>query len=160
MKTHSILLSIATAFVLAATAAPYPVHAAGTVKIDFDKDAIKPIPVQDAAIRRAAADDIKEFNDSGKNAWAVAQADLNDDGRPDLLVAYADGAFCGSLGCSGAIVMATANGYAGNKIDLPNFVGRIDVLASKHRGMHDLRLPDAKDSYFLLKWDGKQYRSQ
>lgn len=161
MKTrYSTLLSIVAAFVLSTTTVPRLAHAAATTKIDFDKNAIKPTQAQDAAIRRATAADIAEFNHPERDGYAVAQADLNDDGHPDLLVAYADGAFCGSLGCSGAIVMATANGYSGDKIDLPNFVGRIDVLASKHHGMHDLQMPDAKDSYFLLKWDGKQYQSQ
>src|SRR3546814_1212121 len=90
----------------------------------------------------------------------LAQADLDDDGRPDLLVQYADSNFCGSLGCVGAIVMATADGYANKAIGgLPHFAGDIDVLAGKHHGMHDLHMHDGKDSDYTLRWDGKAYQN-
>lgn len=128
------------------------------VKVDFSRDAIIPTPAESAAIRRAAAKDMAEFAHPEKADYTVARADLDDDGHPDLLVEYNDLAWCGSLGCSGAIVMATAHGYARTRISLPNFVGIIDVLPTRHRGMHDLYLPDAKNSYFLLTWDGQEYR--
>lgn len=131
-----------------------PAAAAGAVKIDFSKDAIKPTPAQTAAIRRAAASDIKEFNHPEREGYSVATADLDDDGRPDMLVQYSDSAFCGSSGCSGLIVMATPHGYSAKAIGLPNFYGEIDVLASKHGGMHDLQYGDSP----VWKWDGKEYR--
>lgn len=151
---------LAMALVVAPAAKPAPrlsgtAGSGGTVKIDFDKDAIKPTAAQTAAIRHAAAGDIKDFNHPQQDGWRVAVADLNDDGRPDLLVQFADGAFCGSAGCSGVIVMATPHGYAGKAIGLPNFPGEIDVLAGKHHGMHDLQY--SGDSP-VWTWDGKQYR--
>lgn len=128
--------------------------AAGNMaKIEFAKDAIRPTATQAAAIRRAAASDIAEFIHHDQKGYVVAEADLNDDGRPDLLVQYDDIAFCGASGCSGVIVMATANGYSGAPIDLPNFYGEIDILPSSHQGMHDLRYGDSP----VWVWNGKEY---
>src|SRR3546814_11988771 len=108
-----------------------------TRKFNFDSEAIKPTSAQNAAIRRAAIADINDFNHPENNAWRVVQADLNDDGQPDLVVQYADGAFCGSAGCSGAIVMATADGYAAKAIALPNFMGTMAILSMKRLGHTD-----------------------
>jgi hypothetical protein len=154
-SAHAASISTTVASCLLAVAGAAIASTASTVKF-----AAKPTAALNAAIRRAVADDIKEFTHPDKDGWIVAQADLNDDGRPDLLVQYSDSGFCGSLGCSGAIVMATADGYADKAIDsLPNFVGDMDVLASKHHGMHDLHMADAKDSDYSLQWDGMEYRS-
>lgn len=143
----------------APSAEPAPQHArtaaATIVKINFGKDAIKPTPAQNAAIRRAAADDLKNAIHPGQPLYAVALADLDGDGRSDLLVqyTYASG-FCGSAGCSGIIVMATPHGYASKAIDdLPYFYSEIDVLASKHHGMHDLQYGDSP----VWQWSGKEY---
>ena len=54
--------------------------------------------------------------------YAVAQADLNDDARPDLLVQYLDAYFCGSGGCSIVLVMATGPGYVANALPLQGLV--------------------------------------
>lgn len=84
------------------------------------------------------------------------KADLNGDGRPDMLAQYTpDSTFCGATGCSGVIVMATSNGYSRQSIDLPNFYAKMEILAQTHLGMHDLRFDDATH---IFKWDGKQYR--
>jgi hypothetical protein len=155
-RAFAVVLSI-LGLILALSAKSMPAaagtHRAYPLKIDFDKDAIRPTPAQTAAIRRAAAGDIKEFNHPEQGGYRVALADLNDDGRPDLLVQYDDMAFCGSAGCSGAIVMATPHGYANRKIDLPNFGGDISVLAGKHHGMHDLRFGDSP----VWRWNGRAY---
>ena len=131
----------------AATAAAYP------QKLGFGAAAPKPTPAQAAAILHAAASDIRDFNHPEHPDYALALADLNDDGRTDLLVQYADGAFCGSSGCSGVIVMAEPDGYSRTATGLPNFYGRIDVLADKHHGMHDLRFDDGP----VWTWNGKDY---
>lgn len=158
MKTRNVRLwALLPALILAAvTLVPSNAAEAATtaVKINFSKDAIKPTPAQTAAIRHAAAADIKDFNHPEQGGYSVALADLNDDGRADLLVHYDDMAFCGSSGCSGVIVMATAHGYASKAIDLPNFYGEIDVLPGKHHGMHDLQYEGNSP---VWKWNGKEY---
>lgn len=121
--------------------------------IDFGKDAIKPSAAQTAAIRRVAADDIKDFVHPDQEGYAVALADLNDDGRADLLVQYDDMAFCGSSGCSGLIVMAAATGYATQSIGLPNF-GTLAVLPAMHHGMHDLQFNGDSP---IWHWNGNAY---
>jgi hypothetical protein len=81
-------------------------------------------------------------------------ADLDDDGHTDLLVQYDDGAFCGSSGCSGVIVMATSRGYARTSISLPNFGGELDILSTTRHGMHDLQFNGNSP---IWHWNGKQY---
>lgn len=130
-------------------------HAASTRTINFSKDGITPTAAQNGVIRHAAAADIKEFKDPTKDAWHVVTADLNDDGRADLLVQYTDRDMCGSSGCSGVLVMATATGFATEGVSLPNFVYRMDILGTKHHGMYDLHFDEAN---YLFKWDGKEYR--
>src|SRR3546814_13992899 len=106
MKTHATLpLSVAFALCLSAVACP-GIACAATVNFD-----VEPTAVQNAAIRRALAADIKDFYHLEDDSWQVAQADLDDDGRPDLLVQYAVRNVCGSLGCVGAIVVATDDGH-------------------------------------------------
>jgi hypothetical protein len=128
-----------------AKAAPTP------VKIDFG---VKPSAAQTAAIRRAAGDDIADCKQQDKDCYSVALADLNDDGRADLIVqyAYASG-FCGSAGCSGVIVMATPHGYAGKGIGLPNFT-TLAVLHAAHHGMHDLQFGGNSP---IWQWTGSDY---
>jgi len=113
------------------------------VKIDIGKDAIKPTPAQTAAIRRATENDPKDPLHPDQPLYSVALADLNDDMAP-----------CGSSGCSGVIVMATPTGYASKPIRLPNFGGEIDILPTKHQGMHDLRFNGDSP---VWQWNGKQY---
>jgi hypothetical protein len=121
------------------------------VEIDFG---IKPDAAQTAAIRHAAGDDIADCKQQDADCYSVALADLNDDGRADLIVqyAYASG-FCGSAGCSGMIVMATPHGYAGDGIGLPNF-GTLAVLPATQHGMHDLQFNGDSP---IWQWTGKDY---
>lgn len=150
----------ALALILAPSAKAAPQHigkaAPGTTtKIDFDKDAIKPTVARTAAIRRATANDLEEPLHPDQPLYSVALADLNNDGRADLLIqyTYASG-FCGSAGCSGMVVMATPSGYARKGVGLPNFGGELDVLPSLHQGMHDLQFNGDSP---VWTWDGKQY---
>lgn len=141
--------------VMAASCCACNAYAATSRRINFSKDAVQPTATQNLAIRRAAAADIEEFDVPEKNSWHVVSADLNDDGHPDLLIQYTDRSLCGALGCSGAIVMATATGFASQATSLPNFVYLLHILGTKHHGMHDLRFDDAKH---VFTWDGKEYR--
>lgn len=141
---------------IAAACAAINAKAASSLSINFDQAAIKPTPAQNAAIRRAAAADIREFDHPQRDDWRVSQADLNGDGHPDLLVQYTyDSSFCGSSGCSGVVVMATADGYAKQAISLPNFLNRMTVLPTRHLGMLDLRFDDALHTF---RWDGQAYQ--
>ena len=149
----------AAALAIAAFAAPSiglaatPGAAAAGRELDFDKAPAALAPAQSAAIRRVAADDIKEFMHPERGGYVVALADLDDDGRQDLVVHYDDGAFCGSTGCSGLVVMATGQGYARSGIGLPNF-GTLAVLPATHGGMHDLQFDGDSP---VWRWNGRQY---
>src|SRR3546814_16779475 len=129
-------------------AGPAAADAAATVKFD-----LKPTAVQDNAIRLAAAADIADYIHPTGDDYVVGQADLNDDGRPDLIVRYDDIGFCGSSGCSGVIVMATAHGSASKTVRVHNFT-TMEVLQNKHHGMHE---PHFDDAAYIFKWNGTAY---
>jgi len=117
----------------------------------------KPTAAEWAAVRRADPAPFRdvEKTEGHKMELAVAKADVNGDGRPDLIAQYADMSYCGSAGCSSVIVMATPKGYAAKSIGLPNFHGTVNVLSTKHHGMKDLRFDDAT---YVFKWNGRMYR--
>jgi len=88
--------------------------------------------------------------------FAVGHADLNGDGRPDLLVLVNDGGFgyCGSAGCAGYAILATATGFASTPVELATFYETVNVLPTAHLGMHDLRYDDATK---IFRWNGHAY---
>lgn len=112
-------------------------------------DIEQPTAAQVAAIRRASGSDLAICQD---DCFSVSSADLNDDGRPDLIVQYGDG-FCGSAGCSGIIVMATRSGYSNHSIQLA-IHHDIAVLSSTHHGMHDLQYDGDSP---IWTWNGRDY---
>jgi hypothetical protein len=87
--------------------------------------------------------------------FEVGRADLNDDGRPDLLARSSSRGGCGSAGCQTYAVLATSVGYAGKSIRLATAGGKVFVLSAKHSGMHDVRF---EIGTYGLKWNGKVYQ--
>ncbi|WP_143323042.1 hypothetical protein [Candidimonas nitroreducens] len=102
----------------------------------------------------------KEWTDYEKTGqhirFTVGHADLNGDGRPDLLVSLNDSGFgyCGSGGCAGYAILATPQGYAPKAIELAYFFEKAIVLPTVHNGMHDLRYDNASKTF---RWNGKGY---
>ena len=106
------------------------------------------------AEQTATAEQALSSGDRGLE-FTVGMTDLNDDGRPDLIARFDNSLYCGSAGCAGFVVMATAKGYRHRVINLPNFQEKLTVLNQRHHGMHDLRFDDAR---YVFTWNGKAYR--
>ena len=109
----------------------------------------QPSPEQTLAVNWAL-----EAGDRGQ-PFTIGEADVSGDGRPDIIARFNSGMYCGSLGCSGLVVLATDKGHALHAIMLPNFQEKVTVLGASHFGMHDLRFDDAE---YIFKWNGKTYR--
>ncbi len=116
----------------------------------------KPTPQIRAFVKKALGSEWPDIEsvEGHRVDFGVGHADLNDDGRPDLLIHYTESSDCGSLGCAGAAFLATSDGYAPRPIDLPHFYQRVVVLPKTHKGMHDLRFDDA---HYIFRWKGSQY---
>ena len=126
----------------------YPQHVSGEAA---------PTAAQKAAVNRAFAAEVRRQDGAlTKGFSVVGQADLNGDGRPDLILITKDEGFCGAAGCSMFALLRTAKGYAAKGIDLATAYGGVTVLATVHRGMHDLKY-DGSDGY-VFKWNGKEYQ--
>lgn len=138
-------------FVLAALAAGLTVVGAGAEAESHVSLDAKPTPDQTVAVKRAFGADFAEMT-----PFLVGQADLNGDGRPDLIILTQNSLYCGSHGCGLYALLATANGYAAKGIDLGIIAeGDFAVLVALHKGMHDIRVDNGTH---LFVWDGKQYR--
>lgn len=138
-----------------ATASPdAPFAAAERSRLTLDG---QPTAAQRQAIERASGVDFREvLATNGQDiALGIAAYDLNDDGRPDLLVQFGHVAYCGTAGCSGIGLLATERGYTDRAFVLPNFFESVTVLKSKHGGMHDLRFDN---SSHVFSWNRGQYR--
>jgi hypothetical protein len=112
----------------------------------------KPTPAQTAAVKLAFGADFADMA-----PFLVGQADLNGDGRPDLIIVSQNPMNCGSHGCNVFALLATANGYADKGIDLNFIFGGeyILILDTVHNGMHDFR---GDNGSHVFVWDGKQYQ--
>lgn len=131
----------------------YPMH------MSFIYNAIGPTAEMTAAVRRAAGTDLDRCPHADRRCYTITLADLDYDGRPDLLVQYGRATgLCGASGCGGIIVMAVPRGYAQQRLDnLQEFHNVVDILAGKHQGMHDLQY----DGHGLVWiWNGRAYSTR
>lgn len=152
-------LTLAIVAVLIASPAAYAAAPKYPQKVDTQG---KPTPTEAKAVRSILGRSFgKEWTDYERSSghpvsFTVGHGDLNGDGRPDLIVYLSDYDFgyCGSAGCAGYALMATAGGYAAKPIDLANFYGIVTALPTVHKGMHDLRYDDA---HYIFKWNGTDY---
>jgi hypothetical protein len=89
-------------------------------------------------------------------AYTVGTADLNGDGKPDLIVHFTGDDWCSPTGkgCQGTAILSTPKGYADHDTPLAMFGSIVNVLPSMHNGLHDLRFDDAQ---YIFKFDGLQY---
>lgn len=143
MKIATIIIPI----LAGVTASCFAISAAQAASVVIPNS--KPTAEQTATAERALRPEDRGL------VYAVGMADINGDGKPDLIAQFGSSLYCGTTGCSGFIVLATAHGYASHVIDLPNFQERLRVLDQSHHGMHDLRFDNAS---YVFKWNGKAYQ--
>lgn len=120
--------------------------AGGPIAVSFRN----PTRVELAAVRRAFGRDRADAL-----PVSVGHADLNGDGRPDLIFASESRDYCGALGCETGSILATGDGYATRVINLAVSVDPLFVLPTMHNGMHDIRYGSARHVFV---WDGSQYQ--
>lgn len=114
----------------------------------------KPTATETAVTRRALehafGNEWSDYEKNGKKVdFSVGHADINGDGRFDLLAYLSDYGFgyCGSAGCSGYAILATSKGYTDEPIYIANFYGKLTILPAIHKGMHDLRCDDSYHTF-------------
>lgn len=147
MKTLCVILALAAGgMAVEATAAP---RNAVAVTVNAD-----PTPAELAVIKRTHMTD-GTFDQDTLLPVTVGHADLNGDHRPDLIYRSDNHAGCGSLGCATYALLATPAGYARTSINLAVSGGKVFVLKTTHKGMHDLRFQAAT---YIFKWNGTEYQ--
>lgn len=128
-------------------------RAATTISLD-----VPPTAAEMAAARRALPH--RDFVDAEAYhhplTFTVGHADLNGDGRPDLIIHYtnAEGQ-CARDGCPTFALLDGPNGYSSHPISLALFFGKtMTILDTVHHGMHDLRFGNSTS---VFRWDGTYY---
>lgn len=156
MLRMTALAALAAALTIGTVAQAAPSHYPQTAAVSG-----QPTAAETAVVRRdLSASFGKEWTDYEKTGqhirFTVGHADLNGDGRPDLLVSLNDSGFgyCGSGGCAGYAILATPQGYEPKAIELAYFFEKAIVLPAVHNGMHDLRYDDGGKTF---RWNGKSY---
>ncbi len=134
---------ITLGFIGCATAAA----AASSVSVSVEQN---PTPAETAAIKRALGSDYSDMA-----PFAVARADLNSDGKRDLIFRSQNSDYCGSAGCATAALLSTRSGYSSKQIDLAYSGGAVIVLAATHKGMRDLRYEGGTHTFI---WSGTAYK--
>jgi hypothetical protein len=147
MKTLCIILALAAG----GTAVEAAGASRGAVAVDLNAD---PTPAELAAIKRTHMTDGTLEQDTLLPV-TVGHADLNGDHRPDLIYRSDNHAGCGSLGCATYALLAAPVGYARTSIDLAVSGGKVFVLPTMRKGMHDLRFQAAT---YIFKWNGTEYQ--
>lgn len=144
-----ISLTLSTALVIAET-----VCAAETITPDAP-----PTAIERAAARRALPSDFRDAEQIEHHppTFTVGHADLNGDGKPDLIIHFSDPLECGMQNCWAYALLAVPGGYSTHPITLALFPphATMTILDSIHHGMHDLRYDD---STYVFRWTGTAYQ--
>jgi hypothetical protein len=92
----------------------------------------------------------------------AGKADINGDGRPDLIIWPQNKEWCNAEGCAMFAIPATANGYANRPIPLTiTQSATLTVLNSVHGGLHDIALEGRlAGSLVTYAWNGRKYERQ
>lgn len=86
------------------------------------------------------------------------RADLNGDGRSDLIVWPQNNTYCGIPGCMMFVVPTTARGYGAAHEITVSQDATLTVLDSTHLGMRDIRFSGRlAGSHVTYRWNGTQY---
>ncbi len=134
---------ITLGFIGCATAAA----AASSVSLSVEQN---PTPAETAAIKRALGSDYSDMA-----PFAVAHADLNGDGKRDLIFRSQNPGFCGSAGCATSALLSARSGFSRMQIDLAYSGGAVIVLSTAHKGMRDLRYEGGTHTFI---WSGTAYK--
>lgn len=142
MKAAQIFMALA-----ATVLAPQAIASGGTIAVTIEAT---PTSAELTAIKRTLTkDELDEL------PVLVGHADLNGDHRPDLIFRSNSSGYCGSSGCDTEAILATRKGFASQSIGLAYSFGKVLVLSSVHKGMHDLRYEGGSKTFT---WNGKEYQ--